>query len=571
MRAQWKRLLPTTILCALVVVLLISMLVWSNNRINDRTKIPSQNQNMPEDQLTYPSPNMETENVGESVRYILQPQYPMNQALQIGLPQQAIQHRVATVYGASDIRVLIKSNDYQSNLHANVMVYSKAGLRVIYPDCVEEFRGEKTLGPDYFEEMDIGESVVVEPVEDIDSGTYGITLQSVKRQQGNPTYAGTLYITRSAVGYYIVNHVPLETYLYSVVPSEMPAYYSDQALCAQAVCARTYALRYMLHPGLNAYGADVDDSTGYQVYNNIARCEKTDLAVDMTAGRVLLYGDAPAETFFYSTSCGISADETVWNMDECSRYEYLGVRRIRAGNAEDKAWETEDKTDNPDNTNGMWDYSDEDRFAAFIRNTESCDNDDYEKDFPYYRWTFTVPQIDSEELLARLKNRYSEAPSTIQRISVWDGVEHYDSILPEHLGKIYAIQVCDRAQSGAVRSLRIIGSEAGYMVYTCNSVRAVLALSDGTLQKQDGAVERITKLLPSAFFTIEEADGAIVLYGGGLGHGVGMSQNGAEAMANAGMNYIDILTFFYQGTRIGVLQYEKTSNDTSIFTGIEKG
>jgi stage II sporulation protein D len=61
--------------------------------------------------------------------------------------------------------------------------------------------------------------------------------------------------------------------------------------------------------------------------------------------------------------------------------------------------------------------------------------------------------------------------------------------------------------------------------------------------------------LPSAFFCLEEVwDGENLtgyqIYGGGYGHGVGMSQNGAKTMANMGMGYEEILNFFYPGTEI---------------------
>ena len=61
--------------------------------------------------------------------------------------------------------------------------------------------------------------------------------------------------------------------------------------------------------------------------------------------------------------------------------------------------------------------------------------------------------------------------------------------------------------------------------------------------------------LPSAFIAIEKRtgeDGGISfhIYGGGFGHGVGMSQNGAQGMAKAGKGYKQILDFFYHGTEL---------------------
>ena len=79
-----------------------------------------------------------------------------------------------------------------------------------------------------------------------------------KRQ---PSYRGHIELLRTADGIAVVNELPLEEYLYSVVPSEMPASYPLEALKAQAICARTYAYGHMLRAGYPRYGAHVDDST----------------------------------------------------------------------------------------------------------------------------------------------------------------------------------------------------------------------------------------------------------------------------------------------------------------------
>ena len=60
-------------------------------------------------------------------------------------------------------------------------------------------------------------------------------------------------------------------------------------------------------------------------------------------------------------------------------------------------------------------------------------------------------------------------------------------------------------------------------------------------------------MLPSAFFTICREGDTFVISGGGFGHGIGMSQNGAKAMAERGMSCEEILNFFYQGIEIKTL------------------
>ena len=95
-----------------------------------------------------------------------------------------------------------------------------------------------------------------------------VSVASINRGYGAPSYEGTLEIWPVEGGFVLVNELPLETYLNYVVPSEMPSRYSQEALKAQAVCARTYAYKHLQSYGYPDYEAHVDDSVRYQVYNN---------------------------------------------------------------------------------------------------------------------------------------------------------------------------------------------------------------------------------------------------------------------------------------------------------------
>lgn len=97
----------------------------------------------------------------------------------------------------------------------------------------------------------------------------------------------------------------IEDYLTRVVPSEMPSSYEVEALKAQAVCARTYAYRQIQANAYSQYGAHVDDSTNYQVYNNIDSNERTNLAIKETDGEMVFYGDTPAETYYFQPPAAI--------------------------------------------------------------------------------------------------------------------------------------------------------------------------------------------------------------------------------------------------------------------------
>jgi stage II sporulation protein D len=81
---------------------------------------------------------------------------------------------------------------------------------------------------------------------------------------------------------------------------------------------------------------------------------------------------------------------------------------------------------------------------------------------------------------------------------------------------------------------------------------------NSTMIRQDQSEVSDISLLPSAFFYIDrkEEDGKLTgftLYGGGYGHGVGMSQNGVKALSDAGKEYEEIINYFYQGTQMGFI------------------
>ena len=88
------------------------------------------------------------------------------------------------------------------------------------------------------------------------------------------------------------------------------------------------------------------------------------------------------------------------------------------------------------------------------------------------------------------------------------------------------------------------------VVDTENKIRRALGGSGYEIKKQDGTAVKGSRLLPSAFFKVEKKGNTFKIKGGGYGHGIGMSQNGANEMAKKGKNYQQILQMFYPGTTI---------------------
>jgi stage II sporulation protein D len=117
-------------------------------------------------------------------------------------------------------------------------------------------------------------------------------------------YRGRMVLSRDGGAVLVVNHVSLEHYLYGVVPAEMPASWAAEALKAQAVVARSYALtsRRPTEP------YDVFADVRSQVYRGVfAEVDTTTAAVQATRARVVTVGGEVAQTFFFSTSGGRTA------------------------------------------------------------------------------------------------------------------------------------------------------------------------------------------------------------------------------------------------------------------------
>ena len=127
---------------------------------------------------------------------------------------------------------------------------------------------------------------------------------SAENGLSNGVYRGRMVLLREGSRVLAVNHVSLEHYLYGVVPAEMPASWPAEALRAQAVVARSYALTSRAVGGAWDVFADVRS----QVYRGVlAEVDTTTAAVRATRGRVVTVGGQVAQTFFFSTSGGRTA------------------------------------------------------------------------------------------------------------------------------------------------------------------------------------------------------------------------------------------------------------------------
>ena len=430
------------------------------------------------------------------------------------------------------IRVLIKTDNFSGTSHNEIKLTADCDFTVSYGLKEEKYTK--------------GQEISIKPTSSmLEKGrifvrtkdTNGkITVLSIQRNQMNPSYRGTMEIALKGDELTLVNEVSIEEYLYAVIPSEMPTSYGIEALKVQAICARSYAYKHLIANSYSKYGAHVDDSYSYQVYNNIPENESSIKAVKETHGKVLQYENEIITAYYFSTSCGHTTNaQEVWNSAEQVPY-LVGKLQVTDKSTEEKV-----------------DLSKEETFKAFL--TQDV-YDIYEKEMAWYRWNVKLSKEGMKESIDQnLGMRYEANPKLIQTLQE-DG--SYLSVPVDTVGEVKDIQITRRQTGGIITEIVIVGSKNTVKVMTEYNIRTVLAPLEGTIVRQDKSKVEGLSMLPSAFFVLEELkeEGKFAGYkviGGGYGHGVGMSQNGAKAMVDAGKTYEEVLKHFYQGVEIGVI------------------
>jgi stage II sporulation protein D len=137
---------------------------------------------------------------------------------------------------------------------------------------------------------------------------------------GNPIYIndkgyrGKIELHNVLGKIHIVNILNVEEYLYSVIPSEMPASWNNEALKAQAVASRTYTYYHLLKKNKTKSIYDIDNTTNFQVYKGIeSENPSSTKAVQETAGIIMTYNHEPILAYFHSSSGGKTIDpKYVW-------------------------------------------------------------------------------------------------------------------------------------------------------------------------------------------------------------------------------------------------------------------
>lgn len=304
-----------------------------------------------------------------------------------------------------------------------------------------------------------------------------------------------------------VNVVMLDSYIYGVISREMSPSWHKEALKAQAVCARNFALSKLnRHESL---GFDLCSTVCCQAYSGVTyEAEGSYAPVDETSGQVLLYEKELAQTV-YSSSMGATTEnvKNVWG----SSFPYL----VSVSN------EYED-TENI--YNGKWEKTLSKERATEIMNSKGYDIGE-------------VTDIVAKE--------YSDAGRVILL-----------EVKGTKGSKTFQREQCRTIFSEATLSQKYTISGGGKMTYpkvyvlgaegkTEKSLENISILGGGTAK----LVHARDKKSTVEFKAVSGGD-SFVFSGEGWGHGVGMSQYGAKGMAEAGFSYEEILTHYYQGTHL---------------------
>lgn len=427
---------------------------------------------------------------------------------------------------AVNIRVLLNNSGYEGIHHESFSVESKSGISVRYGGKVDMFGAGESVTIDTSSKYLEGGRVTITP----NSSGDKMTVTSITRNGENPSYRGSIDVVLEGDKLIVINELSIEEYLYAVVPSEMPWSYSEEALKAQAVCARTYAYRHVINSGYSQYGAHVDDSTSYQVYNVSGEQDSTTKAINDTKGQIIVHNGQPISAYFFSTSCGSTTNSMIWGSD----LPYVKGTLL-----------AEEDTD--------LDLTDHEVFDTFIRTGYKT----FDSEYPWYRWKLTMTLEEITESIN--DNIASISEANIENVKVLQSDGSYRSEKVVGIGVVKKVEEGTRNTGGVLDYVTIYATEKTVRVYREYNIRKIFNVSGITISRTNGEDIDTMSMLPSAYILFDEntQEGLLSSYtiiGGGYGHGAGMSQNGANNMAKSGYTYDKILKFFYNDIELESIQ-----------------
>lgn len=348
-------------------------------------------------------------------------------------------------------------------------------------------------------------------------------------------YRGMLTFSVNGTTMTAVNIVGLEEYLYGVVPSEMPQSYGKEALKAQAVAARTYAITKLgAHTGS---GYQLCDTTACQVYKGYSNeAASTTAAVDATAGEIACYNGSPIEAVFSASTGGYTENsENVWN---------TVVPYLRAvpelGEYGDNSWKKELTLDE----------------LTDLLNTKGAGIGEA-KDI-------VITKLSTGGRVQELQIVGTNGTKTLTKENIRTYFSSACGSLP---GKMFTIngkggEIGQYGGSVSQATQTSASAKGGLMAAAAS--QGIIAKTEGTLSHLNGknlsvdvdGKDSANKPVNSGEYEVYSVyistvkNGKFVFEGVGMGHGVGLSQKGAQFMALSGYDYEEILHHYYTGITI---------------------
>lgn len=352
-----------------------------------------------------------------------------------------------------------------------------------------------------------------------------ISINNLKRKGKQALYRGYIELARSSKDtnkFAVVNILSLKDYLKGVVPNEMPVRFGLEALKAQTIAARNYAVTQRV----KAYKEfDLCDSVACQVYFGANTEEElSNKAIEQTNGVIALDKEnAPILALYSSTAGGYTESyEYAFSDPKTKVFPSKDIHYLSAV---------------PDNKD--FDELDTDEKAEKFYTSKPEAFDDLS---PYYRWSKTWNINELQEVLLKTLPAQSKTGFITPQINSAD-----------EIGKLESIKVLKRGKSGKIIKLEIKTDKNDFIVEKELVIRRCF--------QKDGIS------LPSANFVITYINSELPVYkfsGGGFGHGVGLSQWGAGKMGSLGYSFDKILQHYYKGIKLATIPVDVLCNTKEI-------
>ena len=337
----------------------------------------------------------------------------------------------------------------------------------------------------------------------------------------------------------LINVLDIEEYLYGVVPVEIPSSWHKEALKAQAVAARNYAHK---NKGIHkSNGYDLCDTTHCQVYGGVSKENiNTTNAVDETKGVFAYYNGQPINAFYYSSNGGYSDNsENVWS----EKVDYL--RAVKDDNETGyKVWSRTFKfedfnnfTKNIGNVKKVILVSDSQTKRALnliFVGENGIKNLEKEEIRTFFSQSFGGTLESRNFLISNVE------PIEIER----KNNEYLQNSLENVNNKINVVDSLKQISYVYLEQAKTIDKNKNINNFSTSEVSAINKDKDITTYKKYNPNEHILVSI------VEDDLKEVTFSGKGWGHAVGMSQYGANSLANKGYSFDEILKYYYSGIEV---------------------